>query len=84
VAQGVHALKNLKQGERLLENCREIRACEAKADEISRDRVAHLFDEVRDAGTLLKWKEIYESLEEITDRCNDVADVIENVVLDNA
>jgi predicted phosphate transport protein (TIGR00153 family) len=84
VAQGVGRLKEIKQGEQLLECCRAIRVLEGQADEISRERVARLFEDVRDAPTLLRWKEIYEALEEVTDRCNDVADVLENVVLDNA
>jgi uncharacterized protein len=84
VAEGVALLKKLEHAEQLLDHCREIRLLESRSDEISREQVARLFDEVRDAPTLLKWKEIYESLEEITDRCNDVSDVLENVVLDNA
>jgi predicted phosphate transport protein (TIGR00153 family) len=84
VARGVGLLKDLKNGEQLLELCRELQALEQQADQLSRDVIGRLFEEVRDAATLLKWKEVYESLEEVTDRCDDVADVLENIVLDNA
>jgi uncharacterized protein Yka (UPF0111/DUF47 family) len=68
----------------LLGICNDLRSFEARSDEVSRDAVARLFDDVHDAVALLKWKEIYETLELITDRSNDVADVLENIVLDNA
>ncbi len=84
LAEGIGLLRNLKSGAKILDICSELRAFEAKSDAIARDVVARLFDDVRDAILLLKWKEIYETLELITDRSNDVADVLENVVLDNA
>jgi len=84
VARGVEPLKDLKRAEEILGVCRDIRETERRADEIARDTVARLFEDVRDAGTLLAWKEVYETLESVTDRCDDVADVLENIVLDNA
>jgi predicted phosphate transport protein (TIGR00153 family) len=84
IARGVGLLRNLKNGEELLGLCREVHELEEEGDRISRDAVAKLFEGVRDAATLLKWKEVYEALEAVTDRCNDVSDVLENIVLDNA
>ncbi len=84
LSEGIGLLRDLKAAERILVICGELRELEAKSDDISRDVVARLFDDVRDAVSLLKWKEIYETLELITDRSNDVADVLENIVLDNA
>jgi predicted phosphate transport protein (TIGR00153 family) len=84
LAAGIKLLRDLKSGEQLLAICAELRGLETRSDEISRDVVARLFDDARDAIVLLKWKEIYETLELITDRSNDLADVLENIVLDNA
>lgn len=84
LAQAIGLLRDLKAAEQILGLCSELRQLETKSDDISRDVVARLFEDVRDAITLLKWKEIYETLEVITDRTNDVADVLENIVLDNA
>ncbi|MBI3596907.1 MAG: DUF47 domain-containing protein [Nitrospirae bacterium] len=64
--------------------CIEINRLENEADRISRDAVAALFDNERDPIMILKWKEIYEHLEEATDRCEDVANILENVVLKNS
>jgi predicted phosphate transport protein (TIGR00153 family) len=84
VSRGVHCLKRLGTGDELLGICQEVGKLEREADEISRDVVNRLFQDVRDAATLLSWKEVYEALEEVTDRCDDVADTLENAVLDNA
>ncbi|HEX3775151.1 MAG TPA: DUF47 family protein [Polyangiaceae bacterium] len=84
LCEAIRLLRDLKSGERILSLCGELRGLETRSDEISRDVVARLFDDVQDARELLKWKEIYETLEVITDRSNDVADVLENIVLDNA
>jgi predicted phosphate transport protein (TIGR00153 family) len=84
LSEGIRLLRDLKAAEQLLGICNELRGFETRSDEISRDVVARLFDDVPDAAALLKWKEIYETLELITDRSNDVADVLENIVLDNA
>jgi uncharacterized protein Yka (UPF0111/DUF47 family) len=47
-------------------------------------KLAALFREEKDPITVIKWKEIYETLEEATDRCEDVANIIEGVVLENS
>jgi hypothetical protein len=62
----------------------EIKRLENQADQISREQVARLFREEKDVRELLKWKEIYEKLEACVDRCEDVADVIEDIVVKNA
>ena len=48
------------------------------------EAVSRLFEEEKDAILVFKWKEILDRLEDATDRCEDVADVIEGVVLKNA
>ena len=58
-----------------------VNSLENEADRITRDAIARLFENERDAITIIKWKEIYESLEETTDRCEDVANVLERIML---
>lgn len=64
--------------------CVEINRLENEADRITRDAIARLFENQADPITVIKWKEIYEDLEEATDRCEDVANVLENISLKNA
>lgn len=64
--------------------CVEINRLENEADREARDAVGRLFEEQRDPLTIMKWKEIYETLEAATDRCEDVANVLENIALKNA
>ena len=51
------------------------------ADRITRDAIARLFESEKDPMVVIKWKEIYESLEEGTDRCEDVANILERILL---
>jgi len=77
-------LRNLKDPNTILKKCVDINRLENEADTILRRAVARLFDEERDPIVIIKWKEIYEHLESATDRCEDVANIIEGVVLEQA
>jgi predicted phosphate transport protein (TIGR00153 family) len=66
------------------EHCIEVNSLENEADRVSRDAIAQLFDQEKDPIYILKWKEIYETLETATDRCEDAANVLEGVALKNA
>ena len=61
-----------------------VNSLENEADRITRDAIARLFESERDAIVVIKWKEIYESLEQTTDRCEDVANVLEQILLKHA
>ncbi len=74
-------LGDLKNSKAILEICVEINRLENEADSLNRISIGALFDSEKDPITLLKWKEIYEVLEEATDRCEDVANVLEQIVL---
>jgi uncharacterized protein len=76
-------MRNLKDPQTILRKCVDINRLENEADAILRRAVARLFDEEKDAITIIKWKEIYEALESASDRCEDVANIIEGVVLEN-
>ena len=69
---------------RLIDYCIEINRLENEADALLRGSLARLFREEQNPITIMKWKEIYELLESATDRCEDVANIIEGVVLENS
>jgi uncharacterized protein len=62
----------------------EINRLENEADRIHEEALRRLFDEERDPVMIIKWKEILDFLEEATDRCEDVANLLEGVVVKNA
>ena len=59
----------------------EVNRLENEADRIHDEALRRLFDEEKDPITVIKWKEVLDFLEEATDRCEDVADVLEGVVV---
>jgi hypothetical protein len=85
VAVAVGGLRNVKRrtGD-ILTACIEVNRLENEGDEILRGALAELFRGASDPLLVLKWKEVYEALENATDRCEDVANVIEGVVLEHA
>lgn len=84
VSKAVLRLRNVKKPEMILAQCIEINRLENEADEALRSAISHLFDREKDPIKLIKEKEILEMLEAATDRCEDVANVIEGIVLKNA
>ena len=84
VAVACKGLRDLKHPANVLKTCLDINRLENEGDAILRRAVARLFKEENDPITVIKWKEIYENLENATDRCEDVANIIEGVILENA
>lgn len=78
------AFEALDKKEAVLEHCIEINRLENEADHLVRRAVADLFANEKDPITLIKLKEIYEFLEATTDCCEDVADVLQGVVIKNS
>ena len=70
--------------ERALKICEEVDRLEGDADRVLRNAVGKLFREKVDVLELIKLKAIYELLESVTDRCEDVANHIEGVILENS
>jgi predicted phosphate transport protein (TIGR00153 family) len=70
--------------EAALKTCEEIDQLESDADRIMRGAMSRLFREEPDVRELIKLKAIYELLETVSDRCEDVANVIEGIVLENS
>ena len=82
--QIVAAVRLLDKGNGVLDHCIEINRLENLADRQCRDLIVTLFDQEKDPVEVIKWKEIIETLEFATDKCEDVANVIETVTLKNA
>ena len=68
----------------VLGHCVEINRLENMADRVFRSAMAELFDDSTDIAHIIKWREIYEHMESATDRCEDVANVLEGVALKHA
>ena len=66
------------------EYCIEINRLENRGDRIFREALVKLFDNIKDPILVIKWKEVYEHLEEANDTCEDVADILESIVLKHA
>ena len=82
--QVVKAMKALERRKGVAEPAVEINRLENEADRTHQRAVGRLFEEERDPIIVIKWKEILDFLEEATDRCEDVANVLEGVVVKHA
>ena len=80
----VPRLRHRSGFKQILEECVEINSLENEADDVHHAALAELFHDCGDAAEIIKWREIYQHLEEATDRGEDVANVLEGVVLKNA
>ena len=83
VQEAVRGLRRLQYPMETLQTCVEINRLENEGDAALRRGMARLFKESTDPIHIIKWKEIYEFLEEATDACEDVANIIEGVVLEH-
>lgn len=75
---------NAKTAEAALKTCEEIDQLESDADRVLRTAMSKLFREEPDVREVIKLKAIYELLETVTDKCEDVANLIEGVILENS
>jgi uncharacterized protein len=82
--QAVNMLSDLSQAREILMACEEIDRLESEADRVLRAALSKLFREEDNVKTLIKLKAVYELLEAVTDKCEDVANIIEGIVLENA
>jgi predicted phosphate transport protein (TIGR00153 family) len=81
VTAAVRALDNPNEA---LTHCVEVNRYENESDRLCRALIARLFDEEKDSIQIIKWKEIFEVIETAVDKCEDVANVIEGVILKSA
>jgi len=83
ITKAVGCLKDKKYSY-IQEYCIEINRLENRGDRIFREALVKLFDNIKDPILVIKWKEVYEHLEEAHDTCEDVADILESIVLKHA
>jgi predicted phosphate transport protein (TIGR00153 family) len=81
LSAAVHAIET---PDTALKHCIEINRFENESDRLCRTLIAQLFDEEKDPVQIIKWKEIFEVIETAVDKCEDVANVIEGMILKSA
>ena len=84
VLASVSLLHNMNNAREILNICAEIDRLESDADHVMRAAMSKLFREEPDVRNLIKLKAIYEILETVTDRCEDVANIVEGIIVENA
>jgi predicted phosphate transport protein (TIGR00153 family) len=84
VAKAVAQLHKLKDPKPVLDLCVSINKHEHEADVVFRQAVARLFKDKPDPFEVMRWRDILESMETATDRAEDVANIIEGIVLEHA
>jgi predicted phosphate transport protein (TIGR00153 family) len=84
VERAMPHLRRRRELRLILERGVEINRLENMADRVFRSAMGELFDEATDMADVIKWREIYEHMESATDRCEDVANVLEGVALKHA
>jgi hypothetical protein len=84
VKTAVGLLHNMDNSPEILKVCAEIDRLESDSDHVMRAAMSKLFRDEPDVRTLIKLKAIYEILETVTDRCEDVANIIEGIIVENA
>ncbi len=80
----VHAMRNMKNAKMIIDACVEINTLENEGDIVMRMTMTRLFEQEKDPIELIKWKEIFERIEEAIDVCEDVANIVEGIVLKHA
>ena len=84
IERAIGGLRRHSELKKSLERCVEINRLENMADRVFRAAMAELFEDEVDIAQVIKWREIYEHMESATDRCEDVANVLEGVALKHA
>ncbi|MDD5038927.1 MAG: DUF47 family protein [Dehalococcoidales bacterium] len=84
IARTLPLLRHRKELKQIMKRCVEINRLENMADRIYRSAIADLFDNTTNIAHIIKWREIYEHMESATDRCEDVANVLEGIAIKNA
>lgn len=84
VEEAVSLLHNMNNSRQIMEICEEVDRLESDADHVMHAALSKLFRDEPDVRNLIKLKAMYEFLENVTDLCEDVANIIEGIVVENA
>ncbi|MEK7280755.1 MAG: DUF47 family protein [Chloroflexota bacterium] len=84
VERAVAYLRHQSQLKQMMVSCVELNRLENAADEVLRTALGELFQDSTDIIHIIKWRELYEHMENATDRCEDVANILEGIALKHA
>ncbi|HZM00943.1 MAG TPA: DUF47 family protein [Planctomycetota bacterium] len=84
IVEAVNLLRDMKDGRSINQKCIAIQSQENEADRIMQTALENLFASHQDPIEIIKWKDLYEEIESATDRCEDVANVLDSIVLKHA
>jgi predicted phosphate transport protein (TIGR00153 family) len=84
VKRGVTLLSSMKNADAIMAICQDIDRLESEADHVMRAAMGRLFRDEPDVRELIKLRTVYEHLETVTDRCEDVANIMQGIVIENA
>jgi len=84
VKSAVALLSNMKNADAIMAICRDIDRLESDADHVMRAAIGRLFRDEPDVRELIKLRTVYEHLETVTDHCEDVANIMQSIVIENA
>jgi predicted phosphate transport protein (TIGR00153 family) len=84
VKDAVALLSSMDNADALMSLCQEIDRLESEADHVMRAAMGRLFRDEPDVRELIKLRTVYEHLETVTDHCEDVANIIQGIVIENA
>jgi hypothetical protein len=84
IEKAMPQLRHRGELKQIFKRCVELNRLENAADRVYRSALAELFSDAKDVAHVIKWREIYEHMESATDRCEDVANVLEGVAIKHA
>jgi len=83
-SKAIPRLRRSSELSHMREHCIEINRLENEADDVRRSALAELFRDRVELAEVIKWREIYEHMENAVDRCEDIADILEGVMIKRA
>lgn len=84
LSNAVKGLRNLKDMKKILRYCTEVNLIEDEGDQLRNDVMAELFGDHTDAIYIMKWKDIFQTAEKVLDQCDDVAKIVESILVKQA
>jgi predicted phosphate transport protein (TIGR00153 family) len=84
LAKAVNGLRNMKDVKKIQRYCNEVNVIEDEGDQLRNEVIAELFGEHNDAIYIMKWKDIFQIAEKVLDQCDDVAKIVESILVKQA
>ena len=84
LTKAVKGLRNLKDQKKILRYCTEVNLIEDEGDQLRNDVIAELFNGEHEAIYIMKWKDIFQTAEKVLDQCDDVAKIVESILVKQA